>query len=569
MLLPFTDTKHPAVCERALARIGKLADLMASSSSVQVWRLVGDDDSSSHHGNIHGRFLGQLLGHLIVCWTSKIWEIQREALDVLHHLSRFIQQQKRMTSPGDNPEHSQRGGKREAGNPSWLSLCSTRSIAKAFGEYLHPADKTVILLKAIEAMRDSCVCDKEELITIVDEVMTEPASWLTEVPIVMSCIYNNMEHISAASARCSLDLLLLKMAELCPGEAILSLVDLSPACDSVARAMLEVLLSQPLILEKVLRELSSNVEYLQLRWTFNSEKAAACIEHLVLLVSSNVTPKMFAGEYNVCRPVMGLRPVLLSVVLRGLITLSQLPDTARKMLVLVPDLMDNLHRGHNENNMKILLVFRNVMGHLKKKASSTALQLAEKLLKLFDDECSQVRELSICLFKDIIQMADWKDQRQMLKKVRRSLVPLMLHMSDEAENVAKASHEALCVAVKLLKWKRLSRHVEAHEIWRTVESLLEQDRSRAEEYMHQSLPYLRNAQVTMRVAAVRFIGLAARYLKDSSVDMLQEICDTLQCLAREEESQVSSLASQTINILTVLRMRRSQGLIPRRLCFWL
>ncbi|XP_061219240.1 maestro heat-like repeat-containing protein family member 7 [Neopsephotus bourkii] len=94
MLLPFTDIEHAAVCERAVARIAKLADLMASSSSVQVWSLRGHGDSSSHHASTDDRFLGQLLGCLIVCWTSRIWEIQQEALVALHHLSRFIQQQK-------------------------------------------------------------------------------------------------------------------------------------------------------------------------------------------------------------------------------------------------------------------------------------------------------------------------------------------------------------------------------------------------------------------------------------------------------------------------------------------
>ncbi|XP_061320206.1 uncharacterized protein LOC133274685 [Pezoporus flaviventris] len=227
MLLPFTDTKNAAACERAVVRIGKLVDLMDSSSSVQVWSLLTDDNSSSHGDTIHDRLLGQLLGHLIVCWTSKIWEIQYEALDTLHYLCRCIQQQKCVTSPEDDLKHPQCGGERKAGKPSWLSVCSTRSIVKvmsfslagpcpghqqetgvskgvqneqachgltvpataapaasfpAFGEDLRPPDKTVILVKAIEAMRDSCTCDKEELISIVDVAMTEPASWLTEVP---------------------------------------------------------------------------------------------------------------------------------------------------------------------------------------------------------------------------------------------------------------------------------------------------------------------------------------------------------------------------------------------------
>lgn len=63
--------------------------------------------------------------------------------------------------------------------------CNTSSLPsfllQAFGEYLHPTDKTAIVLEAIGAMRDPCVCDEEELVSIVNVAKTEPDSWLTEV----------------------------------------------------------------------------------------------------------------------------------------------------------------------------------------------------------------------------------------------------------------------------------------------------------------------------------------------------------------------------------------------------
>ncbi|XP_061235970.1 uncharacterized protein LOC133226429 [Neopsephotus bourkii] len=261
-------------------------------------------------------------------------------------------------------------------------------------------------------MRDSCICDKEELISIVDVAMTDPASWLTEVPVIISCIYNNLEHINTVSTQHALDMLLLKMAQQRPAAVILRLVHLSPACDSVAMGMWEVLLSRRLVLENVLRELNMRFHYLSLRWRFNSRRVYMCIQLLALLASSHVTPTMFAAVYKIQK--LMLPPRLFSLLLQGLVTLSQSPDS----------------------------------------------------------ECSQTRELSICLFKDIIQMADRKDKRQMKKKVQRSLVPLVLHMSDEIESVAKASQEALWAAAKVLKCKGLSPHVETLERWRTVELLV-------------------------------------------------------------------------------------------------
>ncbi|XP_061320185.1 uncharacterized protein LOC133274674 [Pezoporus flaviventris] len=710
MLLPFTDTKNAAACERAVVRIGKLVDLMDSSSSVQVWSLLTDDNSSSHGDTIHDRLLGQLLGHLIVCWTSKIWEIQYEALDTLHYLCRCIQQQKckrscvglhpsthrhllvvllvslstavdsfctcwrlsrrdcplpspplpltaafpafpnsipatgllqklnahhksSVTSPEDDLKHPQCGGERKAGKPSWLSVCSTRSIVKAFGEDLRPPDKTVILVKAIEAMRDSCTCDKEELISIVDVAMTEPASWLTEVPVIVSCIYNNLEHINTLSVWHTLDMLLLMMAEQWPGDVILRLVHLSPECDSVAMAMWEVLLSQRLILENSLRELSIRFHYLSVPWRFSTYKAEACIQLLALLASSHVTPKMFAGVYEIRKLLMP--PRLLSLVLQGLVTLSQSPDSARKILVMLPDLMEALQSAHSDNKMKALLTFRNVIGHLKKKASSIALELAEKLLQLFDDECSQTQELSICLFKDAIQMADWKDKRQMQKKVRRSLVPLMLHMSDEIESVAKASQEAICAAAKVLKWEWLSHHVQTLERWQTVQRLVRTS-PRLDTGCSSHLPTLRMLQeahlgpgsgtggsqelqtllclqLSLNLSPTGLLagrhtwpeeqgevwgageegvqpnrqrrgraagsvlgssrsdgalctGMAARCLKESRADTLLEVCEALHALRSHEESQVSSLASQTIHILTCLHARPRRRWILQALC---
>lgn len=46
-------------------------------------------------------------------------------------------------------------------------------------------------------------------------------------------------------------------------------------------------------------------------------------------------------------------------------------------------MMETLANAHTEHKMKALVVFRNVMGHMKKEAaSSAALQLAKKLWQL-------------------------------------------------------------------------------------------------------------------------------------------------------------------------------------------
>ncbi|KAF1456247.1 hypothetical protein FQV08_0003107, partial [Pygoscelis antarcticus] len=111
---------------------------------------------------------------------------------------------------------------------------------------------------------------------------------------------------------------------------------------------------------------------------------------------------------------------------------------ARKIQVLLPDIAETLQDANKDIRMKALLVFRNVVGHMKRKAASCiALQLSEKLLPLFDDECSQLRELTIHLFKDLMKAVVCCHKKRMKNKVWRVLVPLFFHMSDQTQSVAK------------------------------------------------------------------------------------------------------------------------------------
>ncbi|TRZ21229.1 hypothetical protein HGM15179_005903 [Zosterops borbonicus] len=134
-----------------------------------------------------------------------------------------------------------------------------------------------------------------------------------------------------------------------------------------------------------------------------------------------------------------------------------------------------------------------------------------KLITLLQ-ECSQLPELSLCPFRDQLEPVVGNDKRRN-SYIRRVLIPLLFHMSDQSPDVAKvqgqgqavtqtrASGEALLAAAKLLKWKELKHLLETDQTCRI--SLLVKDKSGAEKYLHQSLPYLKGLQATVREAAVR------------------------------------------------------------------
>ncbi|XP_074994750.1 maestro heat-like repeat-containing protein family member 7 isoform X2 [Calonectris borealis] len=284
-------------------------------------------------------------------------------------------------------------------------------------------------------------------------------------------------------------------------------------------------------------ELLSVLEDQELRKVFRCATEDACICLLALLVCTykGVETEKFAALYKDWRYLRHPTLVMLSLVLSGLITLSKMPETARKIPVLLPDITEALQDANADVKMKAL-------------------------------ESSQVRELSISLFKDLMKTVVRSIKKKMKKRVQRVLLPLFLRMNDQAESVAKASRDTLLACAEFLGWRKLSYLAKTYQTHLIGECLLRHDRSRVGEYVCQSLPYLKDSQATLRDAAVRFIGLAARKLRKRSLEKLWDICNALLPLQKDPEPSVSSLATQTVFLLTP-EMPPSRWRL-RSLCCW-
>ncbi|XP_019465792.1 uncharacterized protein LOC109363788 [Meleagris gallopavo] len=86
---------------------------------------------------------------------------------------------------------------------------------------------------------------------------------------------------------------------------------------------------------------------------------------------------------------------LLWLVLRGLDLLSERPEMVREIRALLPDIMETQQFANTPVTLKVLNIFRNVMRHLgKRHASPIALELAEKILPLFN-HLSLLREAEL------------------------------------------------------------------------------------------------------------------------------------------------------------------------------
>ncbi|XP_049652974.1 maestro heat-like repeat-containing protein family member 6 [Accipiter gentilis] len=251
-----------------------------------------------------------------------------------------------------------------------------------------------------------------------------------------------------------------------------------------------------------------------------------------------------------------------SLVLRAILRLTERPDTERKALILLPYVLDQLLDDDSDASAAALPVLGNMLWLLEgKRLSLTALALAEKLLLLFNNELDTVRELSIHLFQIATGLVVGAEKKKMKKVVWDSLLPLLFHLHDQDESVAKASQEALRSAGQFLKWRQLVRLAETAQAWRICECLLARKRSRATYYLWKSQTYLRSPQESLRLEAVRFIGLLGRDV-DEHENEHKYIREILQGPSKDTSPLVSSLATQTLLILGRGRLK-SRFNLPR------
>ncbi|KAK2524992.1 hypothetical protein Q9233_009039 [Columba guinea] len=419
MLLTFTTSERASVRERAVGRMRVLSFLLANYSSLKA---DSNEDGSDSCAEIEMPILGQLLGHLLLFLSFKEEETSCLALDTLCFLFQFKRQQHCATLPEENAQLQEDW---EASITSLTSSPSATHIAKLFEEYLQPSERTDMVLVFIEAMSDSSTFDEVAARNMLGMVKRNCDFWLVDVPKITSCIHKALGCINMAPARRSVMSLIVWMADKCPGEVVSTLLTIAPPGDSTALALWEVMFSVPHTLQNVLKELLIQLQDRHYRVLYTH-----WVDTAILRLA------------------------------------------AKKMKVMLPDLMWVLQYSNKTIKIKALVVFRNMVAQLEReKASPIAVRLAEFLLPFFDDELSQLRESSISLFRDLMKMVVRNDKREMKNTVQRGLLPLFFRMSDQVQSVAK----------------------------------LERDRRRAQELLSQSLPYLRDAQASLREAALRFI----------------------------------------------------------------
>ncbi|XP_071586065.1 maestro heat-like repeat-containing protein family member 1 isoform X2 [Heliangelus exortis] len=216
--------------------------------------------------------------------------------------------------------------------------------------------------------------------------------------------------------------------------------------------------------------------------------------------------------------------------------------------VMLDCILGRLEHNSEELRVEALLLLRKLTAHPTgdEEAIHITVMLAEKLPLLFDDESSQVRELSIKLFGETMGTLVSGKERWMQIIIQGNLVSLLLRMNDKSESVAQASAKALLMCAKILGWRKLKREVKRKRTMRIAEILVERDRD-VKYHVHACLPYLRDAQCDVRLAAIKFMAL--------------------QSLENDPEPRVRSLAAETLqNLETEQDQQRSRWSLRSLFC---
>ncbi|XP_051626462.1 maestro heat-like repeat-containing protein family member 6 isoform X2 [Manacus candei] len=240
------------------------------------------------------------------------------------------------------------------------------------------------------------------------------------------------------------------------------------------------------------------------------------------------------------------------LALRGVLVLSQDPVMADGVQSLTQSLLELLWDADGELTWMVLSVFINeVQDRGIPISTPTALDLAEALQTLFGYDNIHVQLLSIHLFRRVLKLVVEEGKQPLQTHVIQSLLPLFFLSHDENERLADASWEVLIRALRFLKRRDLKNLLEADKPWRFCNCLVESEKKRVVEFMCQALPHLESPQEPLREAALRFIGIAAKYLRKGQEEdelITEVITDTIQGMTADSPA-ISKRAAETLKII--------------------
>ncbi|XP_068939320.1 maestro heat-like repeat-containing protein family member 2A [Petaurus breviceps papuanus] len=177
----------------------------------------------------------------------------------------------------------------------------------------------------------------------------------------------------------------------------------------------------------------------------------------------------------------------------------------------------------------------------------------------FDDENEMLRLQAVILFG---KLAIWAGKKRdfFTMEVRKSWIPLILHLQDPCPEVAKACEATICLCIPFWGWRKLQITLEKLVNQGTDLSIFQmemcsylarKDPVLLDTFCAEAIGYYESEWAKIKAAACTFTGYVLEQLIPQNLgDMdLDRLCQCLQVLQMDPELIVQSAAKETLSLL--------------------
>nr|XP_041577553.1 uncharacterized protein LOC121471222 [Taeniopygia guttata] len=362
-----------------------------------------------------------------------------------------------------------------------------------------------------------------------------------QVPAIVRNIHKRL--MSQVTVDLWLQIDILRLAEEHPADVVLTLLHCAPTCDRFAVQAMKALLCQ-LQWDHVLVAMERKRGWDTMMRAITQEYGLGLLAREMWRV---LIPLCSHTALHLLRHLSKENPCYDLIFLTVLVEILECLDLSKcrgSVLKTMSRLLELLGAPDVEVVSMSLHLFMNVLQHQDILVSSTAApKLTEALLLLFDHV--------------MILVVD-EGKKPLKTIVNKSLFTLLIYCHDENWQVAKASQETLLGAAEFLKRRDLKQLLKKEQLSKFAECLLAEDSSSAAEPLRRALPYLQSPQEPLREAAVRFMGMAGRYLKGQPAE-LHLLTQALEAMSEDDSPSSTNLETQAIFGQRCAELRSSAG----------
>ncbi|KAG6924684.1 maestro heat like repeat family member 6 [Chelydra serpentina] len=250
------------------------------------------------------------------------------------------------------------------------------------------------------------------------------------------------------------------------------------------------------------------------------------------------------------------RPTVRWLSLHGLGNMALHRQKVKQLQALLPAILVGLNETHERLVGEAITALGSILRHHRDRVniSSICVRIVKMLRPFLDDRRDKVRSSAIGLFGNLLSGLNLKSKSIMQEQVLSSLVPLLLHLHDQDQEVVESCEWTLARCNDFMGWKLLEEiftmaHYDNQQALCTVcKQLVQRYSGRVHEFLSQSQHYLKSGQAPVRRAASMFTGFIVHHMDAScmSVGDMSSLLSALSDSLLDPEPSVCSVASVSI-----------------------